>query len=104
MRHFVGFMVGFVLAACVGYAAPVVTPPIVEKATTADGGFAVPPEWRSEIMRLTENEGALLGQHALAYTLLGFVAIAMHRRLLWFGVFDQAVQVLPVFFAAHAVR
>jgi len=49
------------------------------------------------------HQGALLGQHALAYTLLGFVAIAMHRRLLWFGVLDQAVQVLPVFVAAHTV-
>lgn len=28
----------------------------------ADGGFAVPPEWRSEIMRMVEGEGALLSQ------------------------------------------
>ena len=28
----------------------------------ADGGFAVPPEWRSEIMRMVDAEGALLGQ------------------------------------------
>ena len=49
------------------------------------------------------NQGALLGQHALAYTLLGFVAITVHRRLLWFGVFEQALQVLPVFAAAHAL-
>ncbi|CAD5373187.1 Rod shape-determining protein MreD [Rubrivivax sp. A210] len=49
------------------------------------------------------HQGALLGQHALAYTLLGYAAIAVHRRLLWFGVFEQAVQVLPVFAAAHLV-
>jgi rod shape-determining protein MreD len=49
------------------------------------------------------HQGALLGQHALAYTLLSFFAIMMHRRLLWFGVAGQAVQVLPLFFAAHAV-
>jgi rod shape-determining protein MreD len=49
------------------------------------------------------HQGALLGQHALAYTLLSFFAIMMHRRLLWFGVPSQAVQVLPLFFAAHAV-
>ncbi len=49
------------------------------------------------------HQGALLGQHALAYTLLSFVAITIHRRLLWFGVVEQALQILPVFFAAHAV-
>jgi rod shape-determining protein MreD len=47
------------------------------------------------------HQGALLGQHALAYTLLSYAAITIHRRLLWFGVFDQALQVLPVFAAAH---
>ena len=49
------------------------------------------------------HQGALLGQHALAYTLLSFVAITIHRRLLWFGVIEQALQVLPVFIAGHAV-
>jgi rod shape-determining protein MreD len=47
------------------------------------------------------NDGALLGQHALAYTLLSYAAIAMHRRLLWFGLASQAVQVLPLFIGAH---
>ena len=49
------------------------------------------------------HEGALLGQHALAYTLLSFSAIAIHRRLLWFTLPSQAVQILPLFVAAHAV-
>ncbi|MFN9765169.1 MAG: rod shape-determining protein MreD [Pseudomonadota bacterium] len=49
------------------------------------------------------HEGALLGQHALAYTLLSFFAITVHRRLLWFGVLEQALQVLPLFAAAHLV-
>ncbi len=49
------------------------------------------------------HQGALLGQHALAYTLLSFFAIMMHRRLRWFGVPAQAVQVLPLFLAAHLV-
>ncbi len=49
------------------------------------------------------HQGALLGQHALAYTLLSFFATAIHRRLLWFGVPAQALQVLPLFVAAHAV-
>lgn len=46
---------------------------------------------------------ALLGQHALAYTLLSFGAIMVHRRLLWFPVTEQAIQVLPLFIVAHAV-
>ena len=49
------------------------------------------------------NQGAVLGQHALAYTLLNYVAVSVHRRLLWFGVLEQALQILPVFFAVHAV-
>ena len=49
------------------------------------------------------HQGALLGQHALAYTLLSFVAITIHRRLLWFGLAEQALQIVPVFFAAHFV-
>ncbi|HEY2978065.1 MAG TPA: rod shape-determining protein MreD [Burkholderiaceae bacterium] len=49
------------------------------------------------------HQGALLGQHALAYTLLSFFAITIHRRLLWFSVPSQALQVLPLFVAAHAV-
>ena len=50
------------------------------------------------------HQGALLGQHALAYTALGFLAISMHRRLLWFSVPNQAVQVLPLFVAAHVLE
>ena len=49
------------------------------------------------------HQGALLGQHALAYTLLSFIAISIHRRLLWFGVVEQALQILPLFIAAHAL-
>lgn len=49
------------------------------------------------------HEGALLGQHALAYTLLSYGAISIHRRLLWFGLAEQAVQILPLFLAAHLV-
>jgi rod shape-determining protein MreD len=50
------------------------------------------------------HQGALLGQHALAYTVLSFLAIAIHRRLLWFPVMSQAAQVLPLFVAAHVVE
>lgn len=50
------------------------------------------------------QQAALLGQHALAYTTLSFLAITIHRRLLWFSVPSQAVQVLPLFVAAHAIE
>lgn len=49
------------------------------------------------------HEGSLLGQHALAYTLLSYFATTIHRRLLWFSVPAQALQVLPLFAAAHLV-
>lgn len=49
------------------------------------------------------HHGALLGQHALAYSVLSFGAIALHRRLPWFSLGAQAVQVLPLFAVAHAV-
>ena len=50
------------------------------------------------------HTASLLGQHALAYTALSFFAITIHRRLLWFTVPSQAVQVLPLFAAAHAIE
>jgi rod shape-determining protein MreD len=49
------------------------------------------------------HQGALLGQHALAYTLLSFGALVMHRRLLWFGPVEQTLQVLPMFVGLHLV-
>ncbi len=49
------------------------------------------------------HQSALLGQHALAYTLLAFGAVSMHRRLLAFRGIEQALQVLPLFVLAHAV-
>lgn len=50
------------------------------------------------------HQSALLGQHALSYTAVSFFAALIHRRLLWFSVPSQAVQVLPLFAAAHGVE
>jgi rod shape-determining protein MreD len=50
------------------------------------------------------HQASLLGQHALAYTTLSYFAITIHRRLLWFKVPSQALQVLPLFVAAHAIE
>ncbi len=48
------------------------------------------------------QQSALLGQHALSYVLLSYFAFSMHRRLLWFTVKEQMLQVLPFILLADA--
>jgi rod shape-determining protein MreD len=50
------------------------------------------------------HQGALLGQHALAYTALSFFAITISRRLLWYSVLSQALQVFPLLAASHVLQ
>ncbi|MDO9406112.1 MAG: rod shape-determining protein MreD [Polaromonas sp.] len=50
------------------------------------------------------HQSALLGQHALSFTALSFLATMIHRRLLWFPVPSQALQVLPLFALAHGLE
>lgn len=50
------------------------------------------------------HQTALLGQHALSYTTLGFFATMIHRRLLWFPLVSQALQVLPLFALSHLIE
>ena len=50
------------------------------------------------------HQGSVLGQHALAYTCLSYLSIALHRRLLWFSVPSQALQIMPLFLVAHGVE
>jgi len=45
--------------------------------------------------------GALFGEHALAYTLLSYGAITLHRRILWFAVPSQSLYVLPLLLVAQ---
>jgi len=47
------------------------------------------------------HDGALFGEHALAYTLLSYGAIALHRRILWFPVLSQSLFVLPLLLLAQ---
>jgi len=47
------------------------------------------------------HQGALLGQHALSYTLLGYASVTLHRRILWFNLIGQMAHVLPLFLAAQ---
>ncbi len=49
------------------------------------------------------HDARLLGEHAMAYTLLAYFAITIHRRVLWFSVPSQALHVLPLLFIAHTV-
>ena len=49
------------------------------------------------------NDATLLGQHALAYTLLSYGAIMSHRRVLWLSMVPQALHVLPLFVVAQVV-
>ena len=50
------------------------------------------------------HQTSLLGQHALTYTVQGFLATMIHRRILWFDVPSQALQVLPVFLSAQVLE
>jgi len=49
------------------------------------------------------GNGALLGQHALAYAVLAFAAIALHRRILWFSLWQQAAHVLVLLLASQLI-
>ena len=41
-------------------------------------------------------DGSLFGQHALAYSMLAFAGIVLHRRVLSFTMKDQILHVLPL--------
>jgi rod shape-determining protein MreD len=49
------------------------------------------------------GNGVLLGQHALAYSLLAFLSIWLSRRILWFGTGLQALHVGVVLLVTQAV-
>lgn len=49
------------------------------------------------------HASALLGERALAYSLLSFGAMAMHRRVPWFRLGGQMLHVLPLFLVAQLV-
>ncbi|MEW6687840.1 MAG: rod shape-determining protein MreD [Pseudomonadota bacterium] len=49
------------------------------------------------------GNGVLLGQHALAYSLLAFAAITLSRRILWFALWGQALHVAALLLAAQGV-
>ena len=50
------------------------------------------------------HEATLLGENALAYTLLSYFAIMIHRRVLWFPLMTQAMHVFPLLLMTQAVQ
>jgi rod shape-determining protein MreD len=50
------------------------------------------------------HDATLLGEHALSYTLLSYLAIMLHRRVLWFPVATQALHVFPLLLFAQAIQ
>ncbi len=50
------------------------------------------------------HNASLLGENALAYTLLSYFAITIHRRVLWFAPIKQMWHVFPLFLSAQVVQ
>ena len=50
------------------------------------------------------HESSLLGQNALSYVVLSAMALAMQRRLLWFPLREQALQIIPLFVVASVLE
>ena len=49
------------------------------------------------------GNGVLLGQHALAYSILAFLSVWLSRRILWFGPALQALHVFVILLITQAV-
>jgi len=47
------------------------------------------------------GNGVLLGQHALAYSLLAFLALWLSRRILWFGPLLQSLHIALILLVAQ---
>jgi len=50
------------------------------------------------------HDASLLGENALAYTLLSYFAIMIHRRVLWFPLVTQILHVLPLLLVMQIVQ
>ncbi len=48
-------------------------------------------------------DASVMGQHALAYVLLAYAAGGLSRRILWFPLTQQAIQILPLFLGTQVV-
>lgn len=50
------------------------------------------------------HDSIYLGENALAYTLISFFALSIHRRVLWFPVVTQTIHVFPLFLGMQVVE
>ncbi|CAN5213609.1 rod shape-determining protein MreD [soil metagenome] len=50
------------------------------------------------------HDASLFGQNALAYTLLSYFSIMIHRRVLWFPTATQALHILPLLLLTQVVQ
>jgi rod shape-determining protein MreD len=48
------------------------------------------------------QQSSLMGQHALSYVILSYCAFTLHRRLLWFPIKEQMIQIIPFLLLAEA--
>src|SRR5207248_2168685 len=56
--------------------------------------------WMLGLLTAAGN-GVLLGQHALAYSLLAFLSVWLSRRILWFGPMLQSLHAALILLAAQ---
>lgn len=49
------------------------------------------------------GQGAAMGQHALAYVVLAYLASSLSRRMLWFDSVQQALHILPLLLLAQGI-
>lgn len=59
------------------------------------------PAWLMGLV-MDVHQGVLLGQHALAYSLLSYGAITLHRRIPDFTIWGQMAHLYPLFLLALA--
>lgn len=55
-------------------------------------------------LALDVHESALLGQNALSYVVLSSLAMVVQRRLLWFPLREQTLQIVPLFLVASLIE
>jgi len=48
------------------------------------------------------QQSSLMGQHALTYAILSYCAFTLHRRLLWFPIKEQMIQIIPFLLISEA--
>ena len=49
-------------------------------------------------------DGSVLGQHCFAYVILAYLSASLSRRILWFPLAQQALQVLPLLVLAQLIQ